>query len=459
MLMKSIKDIASACGGKALNCDDQAYVNVFVTNDCEVVENCVYVAIEGEKHDGNEFAGKALSKGAAIILTEKEPVTDIPCIVVSDVKKALIDISRFVRDKRLRKAVLVTGSVGKTTVKELIWSVLSQRGAVLKTKGNMNNTLGLPLTLLSNTDSEIAVIEAGISEVGEMERLSYACSPDVVVITNIGVMHASTLGTKEVTAKEKLKSLTHAKDGCLCVIPHGEPLLHNTDVKTVSVGIDEKNADFSAENIHLSENGSNFDLIIRNRVAVKDLFVPIIGIHGVIDALFACAVAFELGINERELRVGLSRYKSEALRQNIIDKNAVTVMLDCYNSGPESLGASVDAFDILCKARRIKNSVLMLGSMLELGDISESEHIRIGKLIALKGFSELITLGDQAKNIALGALCGKMSGKISVFADNERDELCEYLKKQTFKDCAVLIKGSRKMKMEELLPFVIKEEQ
>ena len=453
---RTASELAKICNGRLINCDESIKISIFVNNDKDVVNNCVYVAINGERHNGIDIAEKAVKGGASLILCDEMPKIDLPTLLVGDIYMALADISAYYRKKELASVVAVTGSVGKTTTKELLSSLILQKHKVLKTEGNKNNLLGMPLTVLSNTESEIAVLEAGISEIGEMEILSKIASPNVAVITGIGLMHAETLGSRKKIAEEKLKILTHAQSDAVLIIPENEPLLAFSGAKnTVTVAIESDTADYSAYNIRFDESGTHFDLKKRGKLYLNGLFVPIIGNHGVYDATLSIAAAELYGIDEKGIRSGLAEYKAAENRQNIIIKNGVIIMADCYNFGPESARASLEAFDMLAKKRGVQKRVLCLGSMLELGMISESEHIALGKAVAGYGFDALITVGELAKNIALGAHIGGMPlEKMYIYSENEREEAGKTLSMLATKGTAVLIKGSRKMKMEEFIPLI-----
>ena len=458
MTNRTVGEIARVCDGTLYNCSENQIASIFVNNDKCIVDNCCYVAIKGDKYDGADYAENAVKSGAAVVLSERRLVDTMPCIVVKSIDTALLDIAEHFRKKELGKVVAVTGSVGKTTVKELCACVLSTEGSVLKTDGNKNNLLGLPLTVLSNEGCRTAVLEAGISEVGEMEKLSRVSRPDVAVITNVGVMHAETLKNREITAREKLKIISANPKSCILVAPYGEPLLLSNDAyATVTVGINEDNADYSASGISFDKRGTFFDVSKRGKKEYRGVFVPILGLHGVLDALFAIAVGEILGVCKDKIKKGISEYKAPALRQNIIEKNGITVMCDCYNCGPSSLRASLDAFTLLVNQMARQKRILVLGSMLELGDISESEHIAVGKYLSSLAFDTLITFGNEAKNIALGALIGGMED-VRCYGENERKELQSALRELCKSPCTVLIKGSRRLRMEELLPSVLGED-
>ncbi len=450
MLSRASGEIARACGGRLVNCS--AYINVgkFVNNDKKSELNCCYVAISGEKYKGIYFAENAINRGASLVITDTLPNTPLPCVLVADVREALIRIAAYYRKKERKRVIAITGSVGKTTTKELCACVLAQKEPVLKTQGNKNNTLGLPLTLLSDNAAETAVLEAGISEKGEMSILSAVSTPDIAIITGIGQMHAQTLGSREEIAGEKLKILENASQNCILILPANEPLLHGYVNNAITVSDQSADADYFADNITFTAQGSRFDVVKRGEPFISDAFVSIVGGHGVLDALFACALGDIFGIDAESIKRGLIQYKATENRQNIIVKNGVTVIDDCYNFGPESARAALSALSVVAGGDGSKRTVLMLGSMLELGEESESIHIALGKEISNGGFDALITVGELARNIALGAMIGGMKS-VYDFSELERDKAARCLKEQITSGTTVLIKGSRKMKMEEFV--------
>ncbi len=453
MLFRNAKEAAKICGGKIINCTENVFIGNFVNNDKKSDKNCCYVAIDGENHKGIEFADNAIKNGASIILTERPPEKNPPCILVDNINEALFRLATYYRKKERKTVVAVTGSVGKTTVKELCASVLSETQSVLKTEENKNNELGVPLTLLNDTEAETAVVEVGISRKGEMDVLSAVTAPNIAVITGIGSAHSETLGSKEEIAREKLKILENADKDCTLIIPFDEPILRKYISRSVTVSTKNSEADYYAENIRFTDNGSEFDLLKNGKTIISKLFVPIIGEHGVLDALFACSVGDICGVLPESIKQGLKKYKAQSNRQNIIDINDIILVDDCYNFSPESALAALSATKIIAEKRKATKTVLMLGSMLELGSESENLHIALGKEIAKCDFDILITVGELAKNISLGALCGGMQ-EVYDFSDTERNEAAKTLKKHIVSGAVVLIKGSRKLKMEEFIRVI-----
>lgn len=451
---RSLFEISRACGGRLFNCDNDIYISKIVNNDKQCEKDCLYVAINGEKYDGMIFAKEALSRGACAVLTESEPPEGVTCITVSDCVKALGDIAAYFRKKELETVIAVTGSVGKTTVKEMTAAVLSAENKVLKTEGNKNNLIGLPLTLLSREDEKLAVVEAGISEIGEMERLSEICSPNIAVITALGHMHAKTLGGACGIAKEKAKITRYLQKGGTVFIPSSAVnTLPAFEYKTVTVGADDRKADFNVCNMAFFEDGSVFDVRLKDGRAICGLRVNMIGRAACIDGAFAVAVGLHLGISENQIRTGLGRYKNVGPRQNILRRGALTVFSDCYNSGPESAREALDAFYELARIKGGGKRILLIGSMLELGKEAESLHIALGKYIAEKGADALITVGDIARNVSLGALIGGMPpNRVTDLGDGERDKVSAILERECAQGGFLFIKGSRALKMEEFIP-------
>lgn len=453
MLLRNILEVASVCNGKLINCSENTFVGGVVNNDKYIDKNCCYAAINGKNHKGIDFADSAIENGAAVVLTEILPEKKHPCILVDNIETALLRLATYYRKKERKTVVAVTGSVGKTTVKELCASVLSELGEVLKTDGNKNNKLGVSLTLLNGAEAETAVIEAGISEKGEMSALSEVTMPNIAVITGIGNAHSEKLGNKNEIAKEKLKILENAHNECALIIPFDEPILKEYISSSVTVSVKNPLSDYYADNIRFTDIGSFFDVLKKGEKMISNVFVPIVGEHGVLDALFACAVGDICNASVENIKQGLKKYKAPNSRQNIIDINDIIIVDDCYNSSPEAVKASLSATKIIAEKKNATKTVLVLGDMLELGKESENLHIALGKEIARLKFDVLITIGELAKNISLGALCGGMR-EVYDFSSSERECAAKFLKNQLTSGAVVLLKGSRKTKMEEFIRVI-----
>ncbi|MBQ9691573.1 MAG: UDP-N-acetylmuramoyl-tripeptide--D-alanyl-D-alanine ligase [Clostridia bacterium] len=455
MITSRISELAAACGGRMLNVRNDAVVENIVINDKEVKENCCYCAIKGESYDGCDFVPTAMERGAEVILAERrEWDRRYPLIVVDDVKEALLKAAKYYREKEIKRLYAVSGSVGKTTVKDMIHSILAVNGRILKTPENKNNLIGAPLTLLSNSDADTAVIEAGISLNGEMDKLGEMLSPDVAVITNIENMHTETLGNKENIARQKLKLLSYIRPNGKAVLLYDEPLLRSSDpvgYERVYVSASDESADLCLKNCVTEASGTSFDVMYRGRIMYKDIFVPLVGKHNALNALLALAAVLD-NVSEDDIRLGLENVKISGMRQKMLEINGNKVILDAYNAGPASCRAALDTFDTLSRSEKSKKRIVVFGSMLELGEISESSHYALGEETGKRTPDALIVYGSEAESIALGAIdAGMNSGSIFHFADGEKSVAINKFEELSREPSVILIKGSRGMRMEEFI--------
>ncbi len=455
----------------------------FVCNSNNVRCGNCFVAIKGKHYDGNSFIKEAEKKGAVAVLSDSKTSLEtellsgssISLLLTDNVYNALGKAAKFHRENYIKNVIGVTGSVGKTTVKELIYSILSEKLDIFKTEGNKNNELGLPLTILSGNMSKNVVIELGISNFNEMEKLSGIAQPDVSVITNIGNMHIENFGTRENTAREKLKILTGMKENGTLVFNGDEKLLTDfPELPDNRVTVSEKNneCDIFVFNVRTSSAGTFFDVKINIKTEDQktfrkkndfkkymDIFVPIIGNHGAFDAAFALAVGEIYGCSEEQIRRGLKKYKPCGDRQNIEYINGRCYIFDSYNAGPESFDAALNVLKITAEEKGIKYKAVLAGSMLELGNISKEEHIKLGKKIANNGADLLITVGEEGMYIAEGAVSAGMNKeKVSVFLnESDMEKIFEKLKNNLKKGAILLIKGSRGMHLERIREYITED--
>ena len=286
MNQRTVREIAAICGGELLAGDPEARIGKIVANHLDVTPNCGFIAIKGKRSDGNDFVSEAIRNGCRLIITENALThTGAAVIRVRNVYIAIERLAVYLREKEIKTLIGVTGSVGKTTVRELFTSILSQRENVLSTRDNRNNLLGLCFTLLENEGAETAVCELGISEKGEMSVLSRISAPDMAIITNAKYMHAETLGSAEEIAKEKLKITEFMKYGGSVITNADEPLLsgcglRNQVLKTVSV-IGNESADYMLLDKKTADNGTVFDVKRKDGRSFSGLFVPLYGNGGV----------------------------------------------------------------------------------------------------------------------------------------------------------------------------------
>ena len=406
----SFGTLARMCGGELhLGGPGEAFVRYICTDSREADAETAFVALRGERVDGHDYIASALANGCRCVICEHSnqelAESGATAIVVKDSELALSRLANNYRTYLQCKKVAVTGSVGKTTTKDLVASVLETAVKTAKTPGNHNSLVGMPLSMLDlPTDSEWAVLEMGMGGFGEIERLSITAEPDIAVITNIGSSHLEMLGSRENICRAKLEILSGLKDGGVLILSADEPLLKNVrgkSYRTVYVSLFSEKADFFAKNIRVERDRTVFDAVCRG-VEMKDLCIRILGKHNVYAALYALAVAFEARLNEEQIRAGLLNYLPDGMRQHIYPMGKITVIEDCYNASPESMIAAVDVLEEYTK-RTGRRSIAVLGDMLELGEESPSLHRMVGEYLADKKIEKLFTVGKRASQIAVGA--------------------------------------------------------
>lgn len=444
----SLSSIAKYVGGRLINCTDSE-VNNITTDTREIKEGSLFVALKGDKFDGHNFSVDAIKKGAVAVISEIEEFSEkIPIIKVESTYKALLDLAAAYRDSLDIKVVGVTGSVGKTTTKDMIAAVLSQGFKTLKTQGNLNNHIGLPKTVFSlKEDDDIAVLEMGMNHFGEISALSRAAKPDVVVLTYIGESHIEFLGTRENILKAKLEILEGASKNAPVIVNDDNDLLSSLNLegrRIVRISLDNPSADIYAKNIVEGTEGSRFDVYVGGEFFVN-AYLSSIGFHNIRNCLIAVAVGLEFGLCEMQIAAGLAAYTPSGMRQNITKEYGITFIEDCYNASPTSMKASLGVLSSLAEGRKIA----VLGDMLELGEISKSAHLEVGE-VAGENADILFTCGNLAKYINKGAESKGLGSKHF----ESLDELCKALVKTLKKGDTVLFKASQSMKFENLVEAV-----
>ena len=456
----SFGTLARLCGGElhqgALG---EVAVRSICTDSREADAETTFVALRGERVDGHDFIPMALSRGCRCVIcehrTEELVASDATAIVVGDSELALSRLANNYRTYLRCKTVAVTGSVGKTTTKDLTASVLSMGTHAAKTEGNHNSLVGMPLSMVSiPTDSDWAVLEMGMSSFGEIERLSIAAEPDVAIITNIGSSHMEMLGSRENICRAKLEILSGLKPGGTLILPLDEPLLkgvYGKSYRTLYVSLSCEKADFLAQNIRVENDRTVFDVVSADGV-VKDLAIRILGKHNVYAALYAFAVGKIAGLDDEQIREGLLQYSPDGMRQHIYEMGKITVIEDCYNASPESMIAAVDVLTEYCR-RTGRRSVAVLGDMLELGADSPALHRSVGEYLANKRVDRLFTVGKGGDQIAVGARqrgMPKLHISQNPFADRLNDTAGRLLESVEDGD-VVLFKASRSVGAEKII--------
>ncbi|MBR5761811.1 MAG: UDP-N-acetylmuramoyl-tripeptide--D-alanyl-D-alanine ligase, partial [Lachnospiraceae bacterium] len=375
----TFEDALKAAGGTAVNQENVTREITNVTMDSrKVIFGSLFVAIKGERVDGHDFMREVFLKGAAAVLCDHVPegITG-PCIVVPDTVKGLQEIARWYRSILPVKVVGITGSVGKTSTKEMVAAVLAEKFKVLKTIGNYNNEIGLPLTVLSiEEDTEIAVLEMGISDFGEMRVLSRIACPDICVITNIGQCHLEFLHDRDGILKAKSEIFEFMN-------PEGRIYLNGDDDKLITVkevngivptffGLKDTNDVYPAEKESMGLGGTKMRISLRG--SLFDAEIHMLGDHMVSNAMAATAIGADLGMDKNQIAAGLYTAKTIDGRSNLIPKGTGYIIDDCYNASPASMMAALDMLK-LANGRK----VAILGDMFELGPDSDNMHAAVGR--------------------------------------------------------------------------------
>ena len=447
----TLKQAAQWCGGRI----DPKYEDVTflgANNDSRNIQlGQLFLALQGVR-DGHDFIPMALEKGAAAVLCNHCD-GDYPAIVVEDVRIALGDIAREERKRIGMKVVGVTGSVGKSTTKEMIACVLSSKYRVEKTPVNHNNDIGMPMAVLSMAeDTEVAVLEMGMNHFREIAYLASIALPDVAVIINIGTMHIEHLGSQQGILKAKLEILEGMKGDGRVILNGDDQLLWNvrqTGVNATYFGV--RNPDCHVQGSNVAETDGNLTFDVRANKEKFPIRLHLEGQHFVSDALAAISVGLAMGVSVERIHETLSSFQNMAGRQEIFEAKGYTIIKDCYNAGPESMAAALTVL-----GNRTGRKIAVLGDMLELGVCTQAEHYRIGRIAAEKT-DVVLAYGPNSSRVISGALTGGMdAAKAQAFDD--RDDLVFTLKRLAKEGDVMLFKGSHGMHMELALEKFLKDE-
>jgi len=443
---------------KAINCtkiydgQTEELFNSISTDTRKIKKGDLFFALKGELFDAHNFLEEAVKSGAgALVVSEKmEKKYPVPVLLVKDTLKALQDLASYNRKQFKIPIIGITGSNGKTTTKDMVEAVLSQKFKTLKTQGNFNNEIGLPLTLLELDDSfEVAVIEMGMRGLGEIDLLSKITKPTATIITSIGETHLEGLGSIENIAMAKSEILNHlSKDGVAFF--NGE----DQWVQKVAEGFagNKKFYGFNSSFNLWAENAKTLDnegqvFTVHAGEEKEEIFIPLYGSHNVLNSLAAISVGYQMGLNLADIAGGLKNLKLSAMRLEIIETGKFKIINDAYNASPASVKASLQ---ILKEVGQKKRTIAVLGDMYELGERAKAGHQEVGAAVVREGINKLIAVGNMAKYIVEGARNEGMSSK-HLFCCETKDEAREILEEIGRKDDVILLKGSRGMKMEEMI--------
>lgn len=452
LTFENLRDITK---GRLINSqyDDGREITSVVWDSRNIVPGCLFLCIKGEKVDGHDFAQAAVENGAAGVISEKKLDIHAPYILVDSVLEATQAIAAFYRRTLGIKVVGVVGSVGKTSTKEFIAAALKKAYKVSKTKGNYNNQWGVPFTIFSLTErDEVAVIEMGISDFGEMDVLSRIAQPDIVVMTNIGQSHLEFLKTRDGILKAKSEVFNHMN-------PEGYIIVNGDDDKLSTIknvnGIIPQYYGFSDECqvtasriVKKGFEGSEFDVVVKQgggKLSFRTS-IPMAGMHMIYNALAAVQVAIDLGVPFLKIREGLGQVAIVEGRNNIINTGKYTLIDDCYNASPASMKSSID-FLQFAQTRK----VAILGDMFELGDDSDKYHFQVGQYAAKSGTDLLICVGENSEKMYMGA---RLASEIPVEYFKNLDEAVNNVPDLLKDGDTVLLKASNSMNFKVLLNFL-----
>lgn len=445
----SLKTLAEWCNG-TLEGENKSIKKISLDSR-DIDSSTLFVAVKGERFDAHTFIPEVEKSGAAAVLCEKKTECNIPVIYVESTRKALLDIAREYRLMLGITVVGLTGSVGKTTTKEMTYQVFSKKFNAIKTQGNLNNEIGLPKTIFTLDESnDGAVIEMGMSHFGEISTLTKTALPDIGIITNIGVSHIENLGSRDGILKAKLEICDGMKKGSTLILNGDDDKLSKVnlpDYNIVYFALKNKNADVRAADIVQLDESTRFTVLFKD--GSQTVTIPTVGLHNVYDALSAFAVGLEIKLSPEIIAQALGEYTPSGMRQRIKKVNSLTVIEDCYNASPDSQKAAINALLSLEGKRKIA----VLGDMLELGDYSEEAHRSIGRYAAEKRLDAVLTYGEQSKYITEEA----NKGNVKSINFTDKKELFNELKNMLRPEDVVLFKASRGMKLEEVIEMLYEE--
>ena len=458
----TVRDIIEICEGKLVCGDKEVALNNFCQDTRMIKQDDVYVGIKGENHNGNDMYEKALENGAKVCILQdidipeyiKEKYYDRSIVIVKNTIYALQELAKYKRSMYDIPVVAITGSVGKTSTKDIVASVMAKKFNVLKTEGNYNSQLGTALTVLKLKDHNAMVVELGMNNIGEISRLTDIVKPTVAVITNIGTAHIGILGSRENILKAKLEILEGLQSEGEVVINNDNDMLNKWNLEksdiydVITYGM-ENVSDVMAYNTEFSEDGSKFNVDIEDKT--YNVHISVGGNHFVSNSLCAIAVGRIFNINMPDILDGIAHFELTKRRMQVEKlENNVIVINDCYNANCDSMKAAIHYLSELKNCKK----VAVLGDMLELGEYSEKLHREVGEELVKDKIDIVITVGNESKYIADEVIKGNNA---SVYEYNNNQEAIEKIK-EIMKDgnVAILIKASNGMKFQEIANEICK---
>ncbi len=443
MAVITLQEAAQWCGGSVAPKYENVTFQGANIDSRKIKSGELFVAVIAAR-DGHDFVPAAMEKGAAAVLCSRD-CGDVPAILVEDTRIALGQLAAGLLKKMAPKIIGVTGSVGKSTTKEMIAAVLATQYRISKTPANHNNDLGMPSAVLHmEENSQVVVLEMGMSHFGEIQYLSQMAKPQIGVIINIGTMHIENLGSREGILQAKLEITSGMESGGKLLLYGDDPYLWGSrdklPVRASYFGTENPGCDITAENVTETTEGIRFTAC--HGQEKFPIYLPLEGQHYVPDALAAIAVGLELGVSPANIAEGLAGFQTMEGRQEIYTYQGCTVIKDCYNAGPESMAAALKVL-----GNRPGRKIAVLGDMLELGSHSQDAHTQVGRLAAQYA-DVLLCYGEESRYILSG---GESAGIRCAYHFMEQAALAQQLKKLIQPGDVLLFKGSRGMKMEKIL--------
>lgn len=449
----SLSEIIEAINGEVLTENNKNFFNKVSTDTRKIEKDNLFIALKGDNFNGNDYVIHAIEKGASIIIVDEikfklEDLSNRGTIIkVKNTKTALGDLARFYRKKIGIKVVGITGSTGKTSTKDLVAAFLSGKFKVFKTQGNFNNEIGLPLMILElSKDYDIAVLEMGTSNFGEIKRLASIACPDVATITNIGVAHIEYLKSRENILKEKMCIVDFFEEKNSLIVNCENDMLKTIEkcnkFNLEKIGYDE-DYDIYAKNIELTYETTAFDVVTKDNGSHR-FTLNMVGEHNVLNALIGIQIAKDFGLTYEEMECGLRNFNATSMRLEFLNKNNFTIINDSYNANPDSMKAALNVLANHSGMRKIA----VLGTMGELGDYAKEAHTEIG--IFARGKADIVlTTGDFKE-------CYGEGFKEGIMIFETKQELMEELANIIKINDTILIKASRSEKFEEIIKYIEK---
>lgn len=464
-----VKDVVNICNGELLSGNENETLGNFVRDTREIKKGDTYIAFKGEHNDGNIYYEEALKNGAKVCILQKgsieniikkeeveEKYSEASIILVEDTIKALQQIASYKRSLYDIPVVGITGSVGKTSTKDIIASVMAKKFKVLKTLGNLNSQIGMPFTILGLKDHNAAVIEMGMNQEGEISNLTKIARPNVAVITNVGTAHIGNLGSRENILKAKLEILEGLQENGTLVINNDNDMLHNwyetnknNNFKLVTFGMENK-SDIMPYDISLREDGSTYKIDIDGKTYSVNISVG--GNHFVLNSLCAIAIGRLFNIRMEDILDGIANFELTKRRMQV-EKNSdgVTIINDCYNANYDSMKAAIEYLGKINSNKKIA----VLGGMLELGEFSKELHEKVGEEVVKNNIDILIAVGELAKDIANKAINEGIS-KEKVYMCENNSKAIETIREIAKSGDAILLKASNGLNFQEIFNEICK---